>query len=255
MGAWGPALFSDDLACDVRDAYRELIEDGVEDDDAVARVVAQYGETLEDPDEGPVFWMALAYTMSTVGRLTEAVGARALMAIERDLGLDRWRDDPRLLRRRQAALAKVRTQLTGPQPPRRKLRPPVRHVTDLEPGDVLGYRARAAVALYRVARISESRVSVSPILVRMDFSGHALPEPDRLDRIPDVDLRRRRALHEPGYRTSCLAMTIRKVTWADAGFLKLGRIAKSRRGDAEVTPASYADWAALARSLEHDLGR
>lgn len=34
MSAWGPAIFSDDLACDVRDDYRELIE-SCEDDSSV----------------------------------------------------------------------------------------------------------------------------------------------------------------------------------------------------------------------------
>ena len=34
MGAWGPGLWSDDVACDVRDAYREAVEDGRSDEDA-----------------------------------------------------------------------------------------------------------------------------------------------------------------------------------------------------------------------------
>jgi len=40
LGVWGPSLFSDDVACDVRDYYRELLEDGVEDGAAT-------GQTLE----------------------------------------------------------------------------------------------------------------------------------------------------------------------------------------------------------------
>ncbi|ACZ90620.1 hypothetical protein [Streptosporangium roseum] len=39
MSAWGVALFSDDTACDVRDTYRELIEDGVDDEEAARRVL------------------------------------------------------------------------------------------------------------------------------------------------------------------------------------------------------------------------
>jgi len=35
MGAWGPAIFSDDLACDIRTDYRELLEDGVAGEEAV----------------------------------------------------------------------------------------------------------------------------------------------------------------------------------------------------------------------------
>lgn len=34
MGTWGTDLFADDLARDIRDDYREQIEDGVEDAEA-----------------------------------------------------------------------------------------------------------------------------------------------------------------------------------------------------------------------------
>jgi hypothetical protein len=39
MGSWGPALFSDDTACDVRDMYKDLIADGVDDAEATQPVV------------------------------------------------------------------------------------------------------------------------------------------------------------------------------------------------------------------------
>ena len=55
MGVWGPALFSDDTACDVRSSYRELIEDGLEDDEAQRRVLTEYRELVEDPNEGRFF--------------------------------------------------------------------------------------------------------------------------------------------------------------------------------------------------------
>ncbi len=39
MGAWGPALFSDDIARYVRDAYRALTEDGLDDDAATRQIL------------------------------------------------------------------------------------------------------------------------------------------------------------------------------------------------------------------------
>ncbi len=246
MGSWGPALFSDDLACDVRDLYRELLEDGVDDEEATARVIERFAQITDDPDEGPVFWLALAATQSRVGRLTEQMRDRALAIIDEGRGLHLWEEDPALLKRREAALAKVRDRLTGPQPARRKLRPPARHVTDLAPGDVIGRRARERWALYRVARLSESRVAVAPVLVRLAYDGAALPQGSRLARLRD----RPKGRFVPGYRSVCLAMTIKKVTYADAGFAKVGRIARPRRGDGALDPRSYVDWAALARSLD-----
>lgn len=41
---------SDDVACDIRDHYRELIEDGVEDVGAIQRTVEKFGAYLDEPD-------------------------------------------------------------------------------------------------------------------------------------------------------------------------------------------------------------
>ncbi|NUT42750.1 MAG: MarR family transcriptional regulator [Thermoactinospora sp.] len=88
MGAWGYALFSDDTALDVRSDYRELIEDGVEDGEATQKILAQYAEILDDPDEGPVVWLALAAAQSKIGRLDAAVLTEALEILDRGIGLD-----------------------------------------------------------------------------------------------------------------------------------------------------------------------
>ena len=92
MGTWGPALFSDDTADDVRAMYRELIEDGVDDDEATRQVLAAFVEAANDPDDGPVVWMALAFTQSKVGRLDPDVTAKALGSSSEVKG---WSDGPR----------------------------------------------------------------------------------------------------------------------------------------------------------------
>src|SRR5215469_11588756 len=92
MGAWGPALFSDDLACAVRGDYRALIEDGVDDDVAMRMILTSYADVLDDPDEGPVVWLALAATQSKIGRLDPAVARKALAIISADEGMSRWHE-------------------------------------------------------------------------------------------------------------------------------------------------------------------
>lgn len=75
-----------------------------------------------------------------------------------------------MLRRRKAALAKVQAQLTGPQPPWRKLRPP--RATSLRPGDALAYRNSDGVyVLLRMARIQRGE----PVVVLLDYTGSAIP--------------------------------------------------------------------------------
>jgi hypothetical protein len=73
MGTWGTAIFSDDIACDVRDQYRECIGEGLSGSEATEKLMADYEQSLEDSDEGPPFWLALAATQWKLGRLEDRV--------------------------------------------------------------------------------------------------------------------------------------------------------------------------------------
>src|SRR5580704_2795352 len=80
MSAWGTAAFSDDAACDVRDSYIDLLDDGLSGHDATKKLVGAWSKLLEDPDEAPVFWLALAATQWKYGRLEPHVLKKALSA-------------------------------------------------------------------------------------------------------------------------------------------------------------------------------
>lgn len=138
MSAWGPAIFSDDTACDIRSDYRELLEDGVDDAEATRRVVAAYQHL--DVDEAHVLWLALAAAQAALGRLDDTTKGNALRIIDDGVGLELWTEaGPKELARRKAALAKLRHTLAGPQKSPTKVRKPWSHVTGLAPGDVLAY--------------------------------------------------------------------------------------------------------------------
>ena len=69
-------------------------------------------------------------------------------------------------------LKKLRTQLTAPQPRPKTVRRPWRHVTDLQPGDILSFTSESGVMmLLRVARIDDHRVGAAPILLRFEDAG------------------------------------------------------------------------------------
>jgi hypothetical protein len=135
MGAWGPGLFSDDRACDVRDEFRDLIGEGLTAEEATERILASYPSMAEDPDNGSVVLIALAVTQWKTGRLLDTIRDQAVAAIDAGADLDRWDDDPA----KHRALAKAREQLLSPQ------RSPVRitrrrkSTTPFEAGDVLPY--------------------------------------------------------------------------------------------------------------------
>lgn len=111
MGAWGFELFEDDFACDVRDEYRELLEQGVAPADASRRMVEQNAASIEDFDDAPIFWMALAATQANLGHLNREVRDRALAVIGGGGDLGRWAERPQDQDGRRAALEKLKATL------------------------------------------------------------------------------------------------------------------------------------------------
>lgn len=60
MGTWGVAIFSDDAAADVRDEWRGYLGEGLSGQQATDKLLKSWSASLDDPDDGPVFWLALA---------------------------------------------------------------------------------------------------------------------------------------------------------------------------------------------------
>lgn len=157
MGVWGTGLFSDDLACDIRDHYRELLEDGIDDGTAMRQILERYRAYLEE-SEG-IALLAFAVTQSKLGRLDAGIRDRALAVVDGGADLAVWeRENPKLLPKRRAVLERARAQLTGPQPPRKRLRPPKRISSGLVAGDVLALALPQRVALLRVVRVRSHRL-------------------------------------------------------------------------------------------------
>ncbi len=120
MGAWGVAVFSDDLAADLRDEFRDLIGEGLSSTEAVDKLLGEYASAAEDDDERSVFWIALASAQWKLGRLEERTKKEALRLIATDEDLKRW-DNPKDRKKRAAVLKKVREQLLSPQPPPKRV--------------------------------------------------------------------------------------------------------------------------------------
>lgn len=142
MGAWRAGLFSDDLALDVKDAYSALIANGVLPGKAKVSLLAQFKESVDDPESEPVFWLAFAVTAWKLGRLDDDTKARALGIIERGDGLDLW-DTPKLRRERLQVLARVAARISSPQPAEKKVAKPKAIVTDWKYGELIGLRTLA----------------------------------------------------------------------------------------------------------------
>lgn len=141
MGFWGYSLYANDTTCDVRDTYFELLEQLNDDDLAFKKTLVSFQELLQDADEIPLFWYALAESMWQVGRLTEEVKERALEYIYIDGGINHFKNNPRKANAWRTTLNKLKLKILSPQPKRRDYaRRRVLVSNPWEVGDVIAYR-------------------------------------------------------------------------------------------------------------------
>lgn len=245
MGVWDTALFSSDLACDIRDNYRELIEDGVDDTEATRQTTAKYQHLLDDPEDGPAAILALAVTQSKIGRLDPVIRDMALAVIDRGGDLSIWAvDNPKLLAKRYQVLTRVREQLTGPQPARVRLRRPSRPSCGLVAGDVLALDLPGSLALLRVVRVHVHRRGDNPCLEELHFHGSELPAQERLEQL-EAKVTDSIAMMAPNARLFALPDP-KNTGWKEAGFKKVA-IIPERAGDPESALPSFGiRWSNLA---------
>lgn len=181
MGAWGPAIFSDDTAADVREEYLTLIGDGLSGPDATARLIEEWSSTVADAEEGPVFWLALAATQTNVGRLEDSVKARALEVIDGESHLARWHDDPKAQQKRRRHLEDLKRQLESPQPGPKRIRKRFREQCEWAIGEILRYRLQSGRSiLFRVVGHHDDKGGRAPVCELLDWIGDDVPRKLRL---------------------------------------------------------------------------
>jgi hypothetical protein len=249
MGTWGTGLFSSDMARDIRDFYRELVEDGVEDADAHRLTVERFRSDLDDPEEGTVLLIALAVTQSTIGRLDPAIRDRALAAIDRGADLATWaQENPKLLSKRREVLDKARAQLTGAQPARKRLRPPPRPSCGLTAGDVLALSLPKGIALLRVVRVKAHRRGETPYLERLDFTGSEVPSATQIEQLEATGKSPVDMIHASSGEIRFAAFTaFDKIGWQEAGFVKAATIAPRPADEQANFPSYGVAWSVLAK--------
>jgi hypothetical protein len=182
MGAIGPAIFSDDVACDVRDAYKQRVADGRTGGEATDSLIAEWLKGLrEDDDDVLVFWLALAATQSKLGLLEDRVRDRAIAIIDSGEDLGRWREVG-LEDKRQAALLKLREQLLGPQPAPKKVRVQRLYNPPCAAGDYVAFRLRSGRwMIWQILRVND----VNGIqCVAFDYLGEEIPDVSVLPTLP-----------------------------------------------------------------------
>lgn len=124
MAAWGTGLYQDDVAEDIKgDYYNCFQEDGLDNEAAYQKILSQYSEIKNDPEDGPVFWMVLSDIMWDLGKLTDEVKEKALYHIDAGNDVAKWEAESKeKAAKRKQVLEKLKEKLESPMPKERKLR-------------------------------------------------------------------------------------------------------------------------------------
>ena len=137
MGAWGPGIFSNDAALDVRETYVGKLKMGATDEEALSFVQAELSDYLDDEEDAIDFWLCLSSILFDYGRLTDEVKDKALSIIEKG---DDFRWEKYDLKKRAKALSDLKEKLLSKQPERKKVSVMKPVVCKYKPGDILLYK-------------------------------------------------------------------------------------------------------------------
>ncbi len=121
MGVWGPALYSCDIADDLKTMCQDVF--AVYDKDKATQLIFEEYEDIINQDyvdnEYASFWYALADWQWKHGLLSDDIRGKALELLEKYAGMEEWEDEGNKsnIRKRIAVLDKLKHQLQSEQPP------------------------------------------------------------------------------------------------------------------------------------------
>ncbi len=90
MGTWGTRLTDDDYAADVIAEYFELYNSGKEPGEVRSVLEKNEVSSISDPNDGYMFWLALAKAQWDVGALDQDVFRKVRQIVESDVDTKNW---------------------------------------------------------------------------------------------------------------------------------------------------------------------
>ncbi|MER2008309.1 MAG: hypothetical protein ABS939_12745 [Psychrobacillus sp.] len=182
MGVWGVAILSDDIAEDISFRYKDLLDDNFTNEEATKVVIEEYLDEIDD-EEITAFWLSFALIQWKLGRLQDEVKIEALHIIDSGVDLDRWEEDPKLKKKREVILYKLKEKLNSPQPQAKKV--PKRFIaeTNLKTGDAISYQLPSGdFMILKVIEIIEQWTKDRyPLFEICDWIGKEIPSKDQID--------------------------------------------------------------------------
>jgi Domain of unknown function (DUF4259) len=115
MEAWGYDIFDNDEANDIRALFENELGTGASVAHATAMVLSEAKDALNNPESGPIIWLALAALQLDRGELQPNVRDHALAVIDDGEDLRRWEAEatPEDAAGRKRVLDGLRERLTA----------------------------------------------------------------------------------------------------------------------------------------------
>jgi hypothetical protein len=162
MGTWSESIFGDDLAADIKMDFLDAYDEGKSLAQIRSALEKKYAYSVDDEDNGPVFWLALAKMQWDCGDLDADVLARVKEIVEKGRGLDVWAEaGPKAQVKRRKIVEGLYAQIKSSNPKpraRRKRRLPK---VEFEKGDCLslalpsgGYAAVIVLATFTLSKVA-----------------------------------------------------------------------------------------------------
>lgn len=140
MGTWGPGLYQNDISDEIKHSFIDRCKRGHTIEEATEIFIKEYAGELEDEEDAPNFWFALADVQWKYGRLLPKVKKNALDCIENELKNETYNEfDKSDAKKRKKVLEELRKKLNSPMPSEKKISQHRLYKCEWEIGDTYAY--------------------------------------------------------------------------------------------------------------------
>ena len=142
MGTFSTGITGDDTVADVVGFIADRLKHGADLELASQEALKRFQSLEQDEDERPLLYVALAHAQWKYGAVAPAILKRVQEDVSHGRGLDRWKDNPSLLRQRERVLAAFVAKVAHPNPMPSARPASVHRLAPFSAGDCLSIATR-----------------------------------------------------------------------------------------------------------------
>ena len=141
MGTWGAKLINDDFTLDIISEFFELFDNGEDPKDIRTKLKSSYADSIEDDDEGHLFWFALAKAQWDIGFLDKDILEKVEDIVNSDIDTKKWIElDGENPEKRQKLIKEFAKEIKTPRIKPRKIKRKILRSSPFEAGDVVVFQ-------------------------------------------------------------------------------------------------------------------